>query len=220
MRSHTLRPQITIAHSEYAQLFALAAAGSAADTPSAAEALLMEIERARVVPDAKLKPDVVRMGSRVQYRTDRDDRRRHRRWRCHVRGVIRNLTLAFVGAPRQQNGKGYCQEKRASRNSAAGAQAIDVGYACHASSFQEFAQETNRLGDVAVGAGARAHGVVPAAKGRRFSSNGDLNFRDLACGGPSSIDPIRHLDGIPSWGASWPGWMVVRVGGVVETVYR
>ena len=73
MRSHTLRPQITIAHSEYAQLLALAAAGSAADTPSAAEALLMEMERARVVPDAKLKPDVVRMSSRVQYRTDRDD---------------------------------------------------------------------------------------------------------------------------------------------------
>jgi len=73
MRSHTLRPQITIAHSEYAQLFALAAAGSAADMPSAADALLAEIERARVVPEGKLKPEVVRMGSRVHYRTDRDD---------------------------------------------------------------------------------------------------------------------------------------------------
>src|SRR3546814_9146741 len=97
----------------------------------------------------------------------RDDRRRHRRWRSHVGGVIRSLTLAFVGAPRQQNDKGYCQEKRGSRNCTAGAQAIDVGYACHASSFQEFAQETNRLGDVAVGTGARAHGLVRAAKGRR-----------------------------------------------------
>ncbi|MEO9298320.1 nucleoside diphosphate kinase regulator [Devosia alba] len=69
MRTHTLRPQIRVAQSEHQQLLALAAAGSA----SAADSLLIEMERARVVPDAKLPEDVVRMGSRIQYRTDRDD---------------------------------------------------------------------------------------------------------------------------------------------------
>tara|TARA_R110002124_G_scaffold1797_18_gene11624 strand:+ start:18307 stop:18723 length:417 start_codon:yes stop_codon:yes gene_type:complete len=73
MRTHTLRPQISIAQSEHAQLLALAAAGSGNASASAADELLAEIERARVVPDAKLKPDVVRMGSRVHYRTDRHD---------------------------------------------------------------------------------------------------------------------------------------------------
>src|SRR3546814_5044379 len=92
---------------------------------------------------------------------------RIRDWSSDVCSSDLSLTLAFVGAPRQQNDKGYCQEKRGSRNCTAGAQAIDVGYACHASSFKEFAQETNRLGDVAVGTGARAHGLVRAAKGRR-----------------------------------------------------
>jgi len=73
MRTHTLRPQISIAQSEHAQLLALAAAGGGNALASAADELLAEIERARVVPDAKLKPDVVRMGSRVHYRTDRHD---------------------------------------------------------------------------------------------------------------------------------------------------
>lgn len=31
------------------------------------------MDRARVVADTKLPPDIVRMGSRVQYRTDRDE---------------------------------------------------------------------------------------------------------------------------------------------------
>jgi regulator of nucleoside diphosphate kinase len=39
----------------------------------AAENLLMEMERARIVPDHKLPQDVVRIGSRVQYRTDKDE---------------------------------------------------------------------------------------------------------------------------------------------------
>lgn len=68
MRTHILRPQLTVAQSEHRQLMALAA-GSA----SAAENLLIEMERARVVADAKLPADVVRMGSRVTYRTDKDD---------------------------------------------------------------------------------------------------------------------------------------------------
>lgn len=68
MRTHTLRPQITVAESEHRQLLALTGGGT-----TAAEALLVEIERARIVPDHKLANDIVRMGSHVQYRTDRDD---------------------------------------------------------------------------------------------------------------------------------------------------
>ena len=68
MRTHTLRPQITVAESEHRQLLALTGGGT-----TAAEALLVEIERARIVPDHKLARDIVRMGSHVQYRTDRDD---------------------------------------------------------------------------------------------------------------------------------------------------
>lgn len=71
MRNHNLRPQIVVAQSEHRQLLAMAAAG----TSAAADSLLDEMERARVVPDAKLNPDIVRMGSRVQYRTDEDDLR-------------------------------------------------------------------------------------------------------------------------------------------------
>lgn len=70
MRNHTLRPQITVAQSEHQQLLALAASGSGS---AAADSLLDEMERARVVADPKLPADVVRMGSRVQYRTDKDE---------------------------------------------------------------------------------------------------------------------------------------------------
>ncbi len=72
MRTHTLRPSLTIAQSEHRQLLALAASGGGS-LSAAAESLLEEVERARVVPDAKLPKDIVRMGSRVQYRTDQDD---------------------------------------------------------------------------------------------------------------------------------------------------
>lgn len=72
MRTHTLRPQIRVAQSEHRQLLALAAAGSGSTT-SAADSLLAEMERARVVPDPKLPHDVVRMGARTQYRTDQDN---------------------------------------------------------------------------------------------------------------------------------------------------
>jgi regulator of nucleoside diphosphate kinase len=69
MRTHTLRPRITVARSEHQQLLALAVSGNG----SAADSLWDEMERARVVADPKLPTDVVRMGSRVQYRTDRDE---------------------------------------------------------------------------------------------------------------------------------------------------
>lgn len=72
MRTHTLRPQIIVARSEHQQLLALAASGSGTLSP-AAESLWGEMDRARVVADTKLPPEIVRMGSRVQYRTDRDE---------------------------------------------------------------------------------------------------------------------------------------------------
>lgn len=72
MRTHTLRPTVTLARSEHAELLALAARGGGA-LAAAAESLMNELERARVVPDAKLPADIVRMGSHVQYRTDRDE---------------------------------------------------------------------------------------------------------------------------------------------------
>lgn len=72
MRTPTLRPKITVAQSEHQQLLALAAAGS--DNLSAgADSLWAEMERARVVADPKLAPDIVRMGSRVVYQTDKDE---------------------------------------------------------------------------------------------------------------------------------------------------
>jgi regulator of nucleoside diphosphate kinase len=69
MRNQILRPKIVVAESEHRKLFAMAASGSSA----AAETLLEEMERARIVPDVKLPADSVRMGSRVQYRTDDDE---------------------------------------------------------------------------------------------------------------------------------------------------
>lgn len=72
MRTHILRPQITVAQSEYPQLLALAASGGGTQS-AAADSLWAEMDRAHVVADAELPPDVVRMGSRVQYRTDRDE---------------------------------------------------------------------------------------------------------------------------------------------------
>lgn len=72
MQTHTLRPQITVARTEHQQLLALAASGSGTIS-SAADSLWSEMDRARVVADKKLPTDVVRMGSRVQYRTDRNE---------------------------------------------------------------------------------------------------------------------------------------------------
>jgi regulator of nucleoside diphosphate kinase len=71
MRTHALRPQIRIAEAEHRRLFALAASAGGS-MASAAEALLIELERARVVSDDELPADVVRIGSRVRYRTDKD----------------------------------------------------------------------------------------------------------------------------------------------------
>ena len=69
MRNPIRRPQIVIGEIEHRQLQILAMAGIG-HTADAADDLFHEMDRARVVPDAALARDVVRMGSTVRYRTD------------------------------------------------------------------------------------------------------------------------------------------------------
>lgn len=71
--SETFSPPIIIAKSEHSQLslLALAGIGHSAD---AADDLLYELDRAQVVADPALPIDSVRMGSRVRFRTGRDER--------------------------------------------------------------------------------------------------------------------------------------------------
>lgn len=68
-----LSPNIVLGKSDHGQLtlLALAGIGHSAD---AADDLLHELDRAKVVADPALPPDVVRMGSRVRFRTGRDER--------------------------------------------------------------------------------------------------------------------------------------------------
>lgn len=68
MRTHVLRPQITIGDADYRKLVSLAMAVPAAADDG--DDLFSELERARVVTQAKLARDVVRMGSSVTFRAD------------------------------------------------------------------------------------------------------------------------------------------------------
>lgn len=68
MRTHVLRPNITIGDADYRKLVSLAMAGPA-DADEGDE-LYGELERARVIPQRKLGGDVVRMGSSLTYRAD------------------------------------------------------------------------------------------------------------------------------------------------------
>jgi regulator of nucleoside diphosphate kinase len=69
----TLTPPLVIASSEHNQLARLALAGSG-HSADAADDLLYELDRASIVLDAEVPPDIVRMGSRVRFRTGRDER--------------------------------------------------------------------------------------------------------------------------------------------------
>lgn len=69
MRRYDLQPRIVISEDDHRTLIALALAGSG-HSSDAAEDLLYEIERARVVPAPKLASSVVRMGSTLTYRPD------------------------------------------------------------------------------------------------------------------------------------------------------
>ena len=68
-----LSPNIILARSEHSQLSLLALAGTG-HTADEADDLLHELDRAKIVTDPELPPDVVRMGSIVRYRTGRDQR--------------------------------------------------------------------------------------------------------------------------------------------------
>lgn len=68
-----LSPPITLAHSDHGELTRLALAGTG-HSAEAADELLHELDRASVVPDPQMPQDVVRMGSRIRFRTGRDER--------------------------------------------------------------------------------------------------------------------------------------------------
>lgn len=64
------KPKIVIARTEHARLVSFAE-NMAAQNPDAADELLSELDRARVVNDDKVPHDVVRMGSTVRFQTDK-----------------------------------------------------------------------------------------------------------------------------------------------------
>lgn len=70
----TRSPKITIGQTDFDSLSGLAT--EALDRVPAAEQLLSELDRAKIVPDEALAPDVVRMGSCVVFRTGEADERR------------------------------------------------------------------------------------------------------------------------------------------------
>jgi regulator of nucleoside diphosphate kinase len=76
------KPQIVIAGTEHARLVSFAE-NMADQNPDAADDLLSELDRARVVNDDEVPHDVVRMGSTVRYRTDN--------------GASRTVTLVYPG---------------------------------------------------------------------------------------------------------------------------
>ena len=76
------KPPITIRQSDHSALTRLAE--SIADrNPAVSDELLAELDRAKIVDDARLREDIVRMGSRLRYTTDT--------------GEDRTVTLVFPG---------------------------------------------------------------------------------------------------------------------------
>lgn len=69
MANYKLNPRIVVRETDHRQLLVLAMAGTG-HTAEAADGLLYEMERARVVPDTKLPDDAVRMGSTALIRSD------------------------------------------------------------------------------------------------------------------------------------------------------
>lgn len=66
-----IAPDITLSAADHRQLNSLAMAGLER-MPDLSDYLLSELERARIVDDADVPADIVRMGSSVRYRTDAD----------------------------------------------------------------------------------------------------------------------------------------------------
>lgn len=75
-------PAITVTRSDHARLFRLADTHSARN-PQAAEALMAELDRARIVRDGAIRNDIVRMGSTLRFTSDL--------------GEDRTLTLVYPG---------------------------------------------------------------------------------------------------------------------------
>lgn len=84
------KPKITISKTDFDRLTNLATA-VAVRLPDAADELLTELDRARVVSDGWMRGDVVQMDTVVQYRTDADD--------------TRTITLVFPGDTDISEGK-------------------------------------------------------------------------------------------------------------------
>jgi regulator of nucleoside diphosphate kinase len=70
----SLSPDIVLGKDEHRQLTVLALAGTG-HTPDISDDLLYELDRADILPDHRVPPDVVRMGSRVVFRTGENDTR-------------------------------------------------------------------------------------------------------------------------------------------------
>ncbi|MFI0842403.1 nucleoside diphosphate kinase regulator [Mesorhizobium sp. IMUNJ 23232] len=84
------KPAIRVTRSDYESLSRLAESYSARN-PDVADQLLAELDRARVVEDARIPADVVRMGSRLRFTTDA--------------GEDRAVTLVFPGEADIAEGK-------------------------------------------------------------------------------------------------------------------
>lgn len=84
------KPAIRVTRSDHERLSRLAESYSARN-PDVADQLLAELDRARVVEDARIPADVVRMGSRLRFTTDA--------------GEDRTVTLVYPGEADIAEGK-------------------------------------------------------------------------------------------------------------------
>ena len=84
------KPAITMTRSDRERLWRLAESYTE-KTPDVADALMAELERARVVEDTRIPADVVRMGSTVRFTSDL--------------GEDRHVTLVFPGEADIAEGK-------------------------------------------------------------------------------------------------------------------
>jgi len=69
LSKYDLKPTLVLSEADHKQLTVLALAGLNS-SPDLADDLLVEIERARVVPEGEMPAEVVRMNSTVAYRPD------------------------------------------------------------------------------------------------------------------------------------------------------
>ncbi|CDP51013.1 nucleoside diphosphate kinase regulator [Paradevosia shaoguanensis] len=69
LNTYDLKPALVLSETDHKQLTVLALAGLNTSS-DAADDLLYEIERARVVPETEFPAEVVRMGTTVTYRPD------------------------------------------------------------------------------------------------------------------------------------------------------